>query len=157
MQELQDLGVDIALFDRDKRLTVTGEIKNKRNTSADWATQLRRNTLAHGRQPPASDFFFVATPDQFYLWKNSAGGHFAGAPSIRMDARNIFATYFKRAGIVPEKASSAAFELTVAAWLGDLARSEAQRAALAAEQPLLLDSGFLDAIADGRIAYDTAA
>jgi len=40
---------DLALYDRNGQLTAVAEVKNKLGTSREWATQLRRNILAHGR------------------------------------------------------------------------------------------------------------
>jgi hypothetical protein len=151
------LGADIAGYSHDKRLVLVGEVKNKKNTSPNWATQLRRNILAHSDRPPTSDYFLVATPDRLYLWRSAGDSLSFDAPPIEIDARRIFGSYLERAGVAPETASSPAFELVVAAWLADLAQSAELRAKLAAELPALLDSGFLDAIKDGQIALDEAA
>jgi hypothetical protein len=154
---MRDLRADIIGYSHDKRLVLVGEVKNKKNTSPNWATQLRRNILAHSQRPPSSDYFLVATPDRLYLWKSAGDSLSSDARPLEVDARQIFASYLERAGVAPESASSPAFELAVAAWLADLAQSVELRAKLAAELPSLLDSGFLDAIKDGQIALEKAA
>jgi hypothetical protein len=157
MTALNDFGADIIAYSRDRRLVMLGEVRNKKNTSPHWAAQLRRNILSHGRETPNSDYYFVATPDRLYLWKRPEGAAAPDAPPIAIEARAIFSPYFKRAGVPPEDASSPAFELVVAAWLSDIARSDEIRAKTGVEAPSLAESGFLEAIKDGQIAYDTAA
>jgi hypothetical protein len=149
----RDLGHDLVVYDRNQRLIAVVEVKNKKNTSPHWAAQLRRNMLAHGRDPVPSEYFFLATPDRVYLWK----GEDLVQPPHEIDARSLFAPYFQRAGVSPEGPSPQAFELVVASWLGDLLRFEEPREGLAAVQPGLTDSGFFDAVLGGRLAYAPAA
>jgi hypothetical protein len=154
---MRALRADIIGYSHDNRLVLVGEVKNKKNTSPNWATQLRRNILAHSHRPPSSDYFLVATPDRLYLWKSSGDSQPSDARPLAVDAKQIFSSYLESAGVAPETASSPAFELAVAAWLADLTQSGDMRAKLAAELPSLLDSGFLDAIKDGQIALEKAA
>ena len=60
-------------------------------------------------------------------------------------------------GVSPTDISGPAFELVVAAWLADLVRSEEQREKLTDGQSWLVESGFLTAVRDGRVAYEEAA
>jgi hypothetical protein len=53
----------------------------------------------------------------------------------------------------PHHVSGHAFELIVAAWLSDLVRAEEPLEQLN-EQKWLVESGFLTAVRDGRIAYE---
>ena len=147
---------DLTLYDRDGRLIAVAEVKNKQGTSCEWAAKLRRNILAHGGRYNA-DFFLLVTPDRLYIWKNAGTAPTLIQPTYELDARPIFAPYFERVGVKPGDISGHAFELVVAAWLGDLVRSEKQREALTDGQRLLAESGFLTAARDGRIAYEEAA
>lgn len=149
----QALHHDIAVYDRNQRLIAVGEVKNKKHTSPQWAAQLRRNMLAHGRDPVFSEYFFIATPDRVYLWK---GADLTELPRD-IDARSLFTPYFQRAGLRLEDARPQAFELVVASWLSDLLRFDDSREELAAAQPGLIDSGFFDAILGGRLEYESAA
>jgi hypothetical protein len=153
----RDPGFDFALFGRDQRLVAVVEAKSKKNTSAAWAVQLRRNMLAHGHASLRSDYFFIVTPDWLYVWQGAADEPTVRQPSFAVDARPLFAPYFERAGVSPDGASPQAFELVVAAWLGDLVRAAEPREKLAVEQPWLVDSGFLDAVTGGHIEYAAAA
>ena len=148
---------DFVLHSRDRRLTTLVEVKSRPNTSSSWATQLRRNRLAHGNPSRRGDYLLLATPDRIYLWKGASDDPATLHPSFEADARPLFAPYFQRAGVKAEGASPQAFELAVAAWLGDLVRAAEPREKLGAQQPWLVDSGFLDAVVGGQIEYATAA
>ena len=143
---------DLALYDRNGQLTAVAEVKNKLGTSRAWATQLRRNILAHGGHYNVA-FFLLVTPDRLYLWKNAGPTPLLIQPTYETDAQPIFAPYFERAGVDPHNVSGHAFELIVAAWLSDLVRAEEPLEQLN-EQKWLVESGFLTAVRDGRIAYE---
>jgi hypothetical protein len=147
---------DLTLYDRDRRLIAVAEVKNKLGTSPDWAAKLRRNLLAHERHYSA-DFFLLVTPDRLYIWKNAGAAPTLVQPTYEIDAQPIFTPYFEKAGVNSSNISGHAFELVVAAWLGDLVRSEEQQEALTNGQRWLVESGFLTAVRDGRIAYEEAA
>ena len=148
--------VDLALYDRDGRLIAIVEVKNKQGTSPEWAAKFRRNLLVHGGYSQA-DFFLLVTPDRLYIWKNAGATPTLVQPMYELDAQPLFAPYFERAGINPSDSSGQAFELVVAAWLGDLVRSEEHREARTDGQDVLAESGFLTAVRDGRIKYEEAA
>ena len=146
---------DLALYDRNGQLTVIAEVKNKLGTSREWATQLRRNILAHSENYNA-DFFLLVTPDRLYLWKNAGTTPSLIQPDYEINAEPIFAPYFDRAGINPHNVSGHAFELVVAAWLSDLVRAGEVPEQVPNGQKWLVDSGFLTAVTDGRLAYEVA-
>lgn len=147
---------DLALYDRAGRLIAIVEVKNKQGTSPEWATKFRRNLLVHGGYPQAN-FFLLVTPDLLYIWKNPDTAPPLVQPTYELDAQPLFAPYFERAGISPSDINGQAFELVIAAWLGDLVRSEEQREALTEGLRVLAESGFLTAVRDGRIEYEEAA
>ena len=62
---------DIAVFSRDYRITLVVEVKGQKHATDEWAAKLRRNLLAHDMIPP-SQYFLLALPDHFYLWKENA-------------------------------------------------------------------------------------
>jgi hypothetical protein len=150
------LRVDFALYNQSGRLAAVIEVKNKMGTSREWASKLRRNMFAHGEGYNA-DFFLLVMPDRLYLWKNAAATPLLAPPTYEIDARSLFAPYFEKAGVNADDISGYAFELVVAAWLGDLVRSEEQTEKLTNEQRWLVESGFLAAVRDGRVAYEEAA
>ena len=141
-----------ALYDRNGQLTAIVEVKNKLGTSRQWATQLRRNMLAHGGHYNAD--FLLVTPDRLYLWKNAGATPMLIQPTYEINAQPIFAPYFERAGVDPHNVSGHAFELIVAAWLSDLVRAEEPLEQSTSGQKWLVESGFSTAVRDGRIAYE---
>jgi hypothetical protein len=146
---------DFALYDRNGRLIAVAEVKNKSGTSREWAAKLRRNILAHGGFHRA-DFFLLVTPDKLYLWKGASAEPAVGQPAFEVDAQPIFKPYFERAGVNPADGSGRAFELIVAAWLGDLIRLAEQPENLSNGQSWLVETGMLDAVKNGRIEYEVA-
>ena len=63
----------------------------------------------------------------------------------------------KAPGWIPRHVSGHAFELLVAAWLGDITRSVETTKELADDQSWLAKSGFRSAVKDGRIEYEAVA
>jgi hypothetical protein len=146
---------DFALYDRNGQLIAVAEVRNKSGTSREWAAKLRRNILAYGEFHRA-DFFFLITPDKLYLWKGVGGETAVVQPAFEVDAQPIFRPYFERARVNPADVSGRAFELVVAAWLGDLIRLAAQSEDLHNGQSWLVETGLLDAVKNGRIEYEVA-
>lgn len=147
--------VDLALYDRSGRLTAIAEVKSKLGTSSDWAAKTRRNMLAHIRLTPA-EFFLLVTLDRLYVWKGTGTDPVPTPPTYEADPRAGFAPYFNRAGIDPQHVSPDAFELLVGAWLVDVIHSENDPEETGSDQGWLIQSGFLNAVRDGRIEYQTA-
>ena len=146
---------DLALYDRDGQLIAVVEVKNKQGTSREWAAKFRRNMLVHGGYYKA-DFFLLVTPDRLYIWKNAGTTPTLVEPTYELDAQPLFAPYFERAGVNPSDISGQAFELVVAAWLGDLIRLAEQPESLRNGQSWLVETGLLDAVKNGRIEYEVA-
>ncbi len=140
---------DIAVYNRSKHLTVIGEIKRRLNTTASWAAEFRRNTLAHG-QAPTADLFVVVVPERLYLWQSSAPAE--AMPSYEVDMRSVLNPYFERIGTSPKNIDPMAFELLISLWLQDLALAEPKQVA-----PELLHSGLFDAVSGGQILREVSA
>ena len=68
------------------------------------------------------------------------------------DVATTFATYLSDAGLAPNQVSGPAFELVVAAWLGDLMRSS--DAVENAHRNWLDESGFRAAVKDGHVELE---
>ncbi len=148
--------VDIALYARNGQLTVVVEIKNSLGTSRTWATQTRRNILAHGGSCDVI-YFLIVTPDRLYLWKNAGTNPAQIPPTYEADMQLEFAPYFESAGLDPNHIRGHAFDLLVGAWLSDVTRSEKVTGESTNDRGWLTKSGFREAVKDGRIKFDTAA
>jgi hypothetical protein len=146
---------DLAVYNRHGQLTALVEIKNKPSTSRAWAAQLRHNLLAHGGYDTA-DFFLLATPDWLYLWKNVSTAPPLAEPTYVINAQPLFTPYCVDAGLDGRAFSNHAFELVVIAWLSDLIRSDTPPEQHAKGQRWLVESGFLPAVHNGRLAYEVS-
>ena len=91
------------------------------------------------------------------MWKDAGTDPVQIPPTYEADTQSGFAPYFERAGVNPSYISGHAFELLVAAWLGDVIRSEETTEELGNDQNWLVKSGFCTAVKDGRIEYEAVA
>src|SRR5436305_970396 len=147
---------DITLYDREGRLLLVAEVKYKRETTPKWAAALRRNLLAHEgfRQ---TEYFLVLTPDQLYLWKGIKAEATAVRPDFVADSRPLFLPYLQSAGLDLDRLSAPVFELMAISWFSDLVHSRRDTESLGHDRAWLVESGLLDAVRNGRLAYDLAA
>jgi hypothetical protein len=146
--------LDLVGYDRDDQLALVVEVKKKQDASLDWATQLRRNILAHGTFPNAP-FFLLALPDRFYLWKNGVKNQETGDPTYAIDAKPMLKPYLERAGVDAEQISSQSLEFIIAAWLSELAYKKPNE--LDFSERWLVESGLYDALAGGHLEYEVLA
>src|SRR5437867_10557439 len=92
---------DVAAFTSTGSLPLAVELKGRLNASPEWATQMRRNLLAHGVVTQAK-YFLLAMPDRFYLWRGTANDLAETPPTYQIDPKNLLAPYFNAAGVTPE-------------------------------------------------------
>ncbi len=144
---------DLAVYDRYDQLTLVIEIKNKLDTTPEWASRLRRNILAHGVYPNAQ-FFLLAFPDKFYLWADSNRKHNTDEPDYMIDARPLLQPYFEQTGVNATHISGQSLEFIVALWMGEVMHSEQLPNQLKAEHQWLVDSGLYAAILGGRFVQE---
>jgi hypothetical protein len=147
---------DITLYDREGRLLLVAEVKYKRDTTPEWAAALRRNLLAHEGFRQA-EYFLVLTPDHLYLWKGLKAEALAVLPDVVADSYPLFLPYLQSAGPDLDRLSAPVFELMAISWLSDLVHSRRESEGLGNDQAWLAESGLLDAVRNGRLAYDRAA
>ena len=142
------LRADLSLYDANGRLAAIAEVKNRTGTSGTWAAKTRRNLVAHGLGW-GSGFFLLITPDRLYAWKDAGDDAVEVPPTYEADIGTTFASYCNDAGLAPNRVSGPAFELVVAAWLGDLMHSDDTIENV--DQDWLDQSGFRAAVQAGRI------
>ena len=149
-----NFGADLAIYNGLGEIAALVEVKGIRDTSPHWATELRARMAA---KLPRSAFFLIVTPSEIHLWPGSAAP--TEPPSLTLDARPLLAAYFKRSRIEPEEIWPEVLEMLVANWLGELTIGipDALPDPATPEALGLRNSGFLDAIRGGHIAYEDAA
>ena len=146
------MGADITAYDKDGQLAAVIEVKNRMGTSRDWATETRQILYSNGLVPKAR-FFLFAMPDRIYCWKNNASASEAVEPDYEIDARPILEPYFRRSGLKPESLMGNTFSFLVASWLSELILAD--RLGTHPQPDWLTESGLVDAIRDGRLAYES--
>jgi hypothetical protein len=147
---------DFIAYSPDGQIALIAEAKGRRNTSRSWATQLRRNLLAHGTVP-TSRFFLLALPDRLYLWKDAGNASELVEPTYEIDAAPFFQPYYEAARVSPDQLTGQSFELIVTSWLRELVRSGMPADVPEPQQQLLLESGLLDALKGGSVAVEVSA
>jgi hypothetical protein len=146
---------DVVGFDAQGDVVLVADVKARYGASRTWAAQFRRNLLSHGLVRNAR-FFLIALPDRFYLWTGAPSDQTELPPTYDVDPSPFLEPYFRAAGIPPDRITGNAFELMLASWLNSLTRMEDPPASLK-EQSWLFESGLLDALRGGSIAYGVAA
>lgn len=144
---------DIIVFSTSGQPSLAIEVKNKLGTTAEWAAKMRRNLAVHGTLPEA-EYFLLALPDRFYLWKGATEDPRDLPPTYEIDAGQVLAAYYERDGLSLDKVSGRAFELLVASWLQDLVQRPDLPSGLSQGEAWIAGSGLLDAIKGGRIQYE---
>lgn len=145
---------DFAMFDRRGQLAAIAEAKKRPGTNSLWAAEWFRNYLAH-QQSVTPPYVLLITPEKLYLWKRTGESQVA-EPTDAADARKVFSFYLKRSDLQANELSGETFEFLVGTWLNDLAHHVWQPSE-PEERRLLVESGLLDAITDGRVVSDIAA
>lgn len=125
------------------------EAKSGGGTSAQWASSLRRNMLAHGALPPAK-YFLIATPVRIYLWQQDAGSY-NEAPDFVIDATEELKPYFERFHQRPSEIGPEEFELLVSSWLTNIAWSGETWRKDNTSLGWLVDSGLAESLREARV------
>jgi hypothetical protein len=147
---------DIAIHSPDNRLQLIAEVKGKTGATPEWAAQMRRNLLAHSAIPRAR-FFLLATPEHFYLWKDSSESLEVKAPDSVVDATHIVDPYIKNTRITREQISDSSLQLILTSWLSFLVNSKLTAESVPPSEKWLFDSGLYEAIRHGSIETEASS
>jgi hypothetical protein len=143
---------DFLIYDRENRLAVAVDVRARQGTSRDWAAQLRRNLLQHEGFRGAR-FFLVVTRDRIYLWPQADTAPDLALPAYEIESERVLNPYLQGTRLDLRSIGGMAFELLVSSWLSALVHSQG---APPSDQSWLTESGFLEAVRNGRL-YDQAA
>jgi hypothetical protein len=146
----QDAGIDLVAYDPKGRVVLLAEAKSRGGTSAQWASSLRRNILAHGSLPPAK-YFLIATPERIYLWQQDAASYSEAAPDFIVDATEELKPYFERFHQKPSEIGPEEFELLVSSWLTNIAWSGEARRTDNSSLGWLVESGLAESLREARV------
>jgi hypothetical protein len=142
---------DVVVYSPDKRLQLVVEVKRKPRAAHNlrkWATNVRRNLLAHTGIPTAPYFLLAVLPNRFYLWRNNDPFHFDLPPDHEINAEKTLKPYFDQLAVSPDSATEYNLEAVVTSWLADLVKS---RRSNDPTLEWLYNSGLFDAIKNGSV------
>ena len=145
---------DMAIYDKSGQLALVVEVKNKLNTSTDWAAKMRRNMLAHGLMPDTR-FFLLALPDRFYLWKDAGVVSEIVSPTYTIDPKPFLRLYYNGSEISLDSLTGESFELVISSWLSKLLQADVLPPELE-DQDWLIESELFEAIKHGHLAAQVA-
>ena len=137
---------DIVIYSPNNEPALVVEVKHMNRVTDQWASQLRRNLLAHSAFQN-SRFFLLALPDFFYLWRND--GSIQQAPAdYKVRAKDVLRHYAEADDL--EGLSGFGLELLVSSWLDALLSSQIRKED-APELIWIFDSGLYDSIRGGSM------
>lgn len=142
---------DILVYDRDERLTAAVEVIPRTDTSASWASRIRRDMLSNSPDWETK-FVLIIARDNVYIWPPGIDN----GPIVTPTAAAL-GHYTSQIDTAPETISPEAMELIAGIWLSDLARLGMNRKIADAEAMPIEQSGLLDSIRDGRVEFRAAA
>lgn len=150
------MGSDIIICNRQELPVLAIEAKTKVDATVGWAIRLRRNFLAHGILP-ATDYFLIATPNQFYIWRNAGVDIGSSEPTLVIDARPLLAPYFGQISTPPEEISGSSFELIIRSWLAELIYAKLPNNQIDDSIKWIADIGLLGALEGGYLGEEVLA
>lgn len=140
---------DIIGYDVKGNPTLTVEIKNKKGTDENWAAQMRRNMLAHGTLPK-TDFFLLALPDNFYLWKDNDSSTVLIKPNYTVNPNSFLSDYYNQFS----ELSKESFELVVTNLLSDILHAHNINDLRISNKEWLVKSGLFESIKGGHLVSE---
>jgi hypothetical protein len=146
---------DIAVYDPSGQLRLIAEVKRKPGASAGWAAQMRRNIVAHGLLPK-TDYFLLALPDHFYLWRGEASSVGIRPPDYTIDPGPLLEPYLEKVGLPAESLGERSLVLVVAAWLGECLGTQKPENLPAESRQWLVESGLFEALRGGHLEIEAA-
>lgn len=147
---------DVAIYDRDARLTLIVEVKVRRlGATATWAVALRKDLRESGFLPDVP-YFLLALPERFFLW---AGNELPddAPPTYEIDPAPILDWYLGDAGIDAHELDVESLGMVVNAWLNRVTLTREFGDVRPESVHWLKESGLYDAIQRGHIAFHEAA
>ncbi len=98
----------------------------------------------------------IALPDHVYVWKNGALVD-ERLPDYQAPTSQPLQDYWRALSPTDERISEHGLELTLAAWLSDLAHSDLTSLKARPILQWFLDSGLYDSIREGSVRVEQAA
>ncbi|OQY54745.1 MAG: hypothetical protein DRR08_22400 [Candidatus Parabeggiatoa sp. nov. 2] len=148
---------DILVYNEKRQLVLVVVTLNQCEKSREWVAEYRRN-LYLNTELPKTPFFVIASPDNFYLWKEAEDEGILN-PTYEMAPRFSLRGFLKRSGLSPDKLNRSSFELLVNGWF-DLLQIVDEKTEICSRYPdwqleqnqaWLFESGLFEAIKHGQL------
>jgi hypothetical protein len=91
---MTELRPDILIVDRHGSPIAAVEVTNREHLSAELATALRRNLVAHGYVPP-TPYYLLLTQYVGYLWKQPDPTRLDPSPDYQFPLDNVIQRYLR--------------------------------------------------------------
>lgn len=150
-RDMSSAPVDLAVFSKDRRPILVVDVRGQRQSTAQLATGLRRNMLAHGLLP-LSPYFMIATPVQLFLWRGNADA--SSLPEFTASAKPVLDAYGSKHSIDEGSVRGGALEIVFFSWLSDVASGLRSLSPDSEPDRLLLKSGLYEQIRDGTVDFE---
>lgn len=144
---------DLIAYSRLDQPCLVVEVKNTKHASENWATQFRRNLMAHGGFPVAP-YFMLVTPQVLYLWRDSFG-KWDEPPAAAVSTREALGMFLE--ALPHGRLDELALELITHAWLSSVASSAGPHDEPGQHDAWLQQTGLLDALKGGHVELEPAA
>ncbi|MDP9354851.1 MAG: hypothetical protein M3R02_06135 [Chloroflexota bacterium] len=146
------VAADIVVQAADGDLLALVEVKNRHHLTADIATVLRSNLLAHGVVDRRAPYFLIVSQDVGFLWdQRSQPPDLAAPPKVQFSMVPVIQRYLPSLAD-GERLGGSQVELAAVQWLSDLARGIENRP----KEPdaALAKTDFLKMIKGGRVGME---
>jgi hypothetical protein len=145
---------DISAYDKEGRLILLVEVKNKTGTSSDWAAKKRRNIIANQPLTETARYFILALPDHFYLWKDSGNNQEIILPEYEIDPSSFLQPYYIKSGYNLDELGHDSFTMVIASWLSELLLVNFSSFPSQYNNPFFVESGLFEAVKGGRLSLE---
>ena len=140
---------DITVESRLRKTVLVVECKFEKDGSPAVASRLRNRLLSDGYlDVPAEAFFMLALPTSFHIWKPGVASD--DPPSCSASTAPILRSYLGRIAEQILWPGAEGMELTVSAWLSDLAASIREPDTSEADQ-MIVDVGLYELLKGGSV------
>ena len=145
---------DIVVEAPDGARVLVVECKRAKESSNEGAVRWRRSFQANGPSLP-SEFFLLAFPTRFFLWK--ADRLPDAFPDFSAPSKPVLKRYIRRVADQPGGPSSESLEIAVSTWLNDLASGTRPPDPSSEPEQLVVQSGLLKRIKGGTVRTQVSA
>ncbi len=125
------------------------EVKGGTNVSADFAIEIRRNTLESGL-PRHIPYFLVLSQDVGYLWKDSEENNSGTSPTYEFPMNKVIRRYSTKEP--SQRLFETELEFVMLQWLTNL--STKPQEAIDEPEKTLARAGFSDAIKEAMVLIE---